>query len=180
MCPPTPEARCCKSGLSLSGTCSIIRSVRLVFCQCIANRYITHDALCSEDAVPLRYLPFIVQLAARRLQDKTSQVRKYAVGLLSALLKHNPFWSQLSLTSFTAELQKLGMEFKVTQFLIQFEPCFAVLCTLRGGRISRCVSTHSLWWRTHTLLGGYGGAPAASQGRSVRASTASESQGEGA
>jgi condensin complex subunit 1 len=68
--------------------------------------------LVAAEAVPVAMLPSIVILASQRLLDKASQVRKYAMQLLTALLQHNPFSSKLSLTVFKAELERVGLEFK--------------------------------------------------------------------
>ena len=52
--------------------------------------------LCKERAIPLEWLPKVAELAASRIRDKSSLVRRNALLLLAELVVRNPFWKQLN------------------------------------------------------------------------------------
>ena len=47
--------------------------------------------IVSKNCLPLGFQENILKLVIGRLQDKSSQVRKYAIQLITALVKNNPF-----------------------------------------------------------------------------------------
>ena len=47
--------------------------------------------LCKERAIPLDWLPKVAELAASRIRDKSSLVRRSSLLLLSELVVRNPF-----------------------------------------------------------------------------------------
>ena len=51
--------------------------------------------IVNEKCLPLPHQENILQLVIGRLQDKSSQVRKYAIQLITTLLKNNPFASKV-------------------------------------------------------------------------------------
>ena len=51
--------------------------------------------LCKQRAIPLEWLPKIAELAASRIRDKSSLVRRNALLLLAELVVRNPFWKKL-------------------------------------------------------------------------------------
>jgi len=67
---------------------------------------------CREKVVPLKILPNITDAALGRLEDKATQVRKYAIQLLTNLLEFNPFASDLKLSVFTKKLEEAQAELK--------------------------------------------------------------------
>ncbi|XP_065053020.1 condensin complex subunit 1-like isoform X1 [Rhopilema esculentum] len=62
--------------------------------------------LCTERAIPLSRLGRLMDLVIGRLHDKSSQVRKYAVQLLKAVLCGNPFSAKLSSEELQSKLDK--------------------------------------------------------------------------
>lgn len=63
--------------------------------------------------MPSERLPAAVTLAVDRLQDKSSSVRRYALAVLTAALKFNPFGRVLSRDVFTTVLQQKATDFQV-------------------------------------------------------------------
>ena len=51
--------------------------------------------LCKDKCIPRARQHYVLELAAERLQDKSSNVRKAAVQLLTTLLESNPFAAKL-------------------------------------------------------------------------------------
>lgn len=51
--------------------------------------------LCKERAIPLEWLPRVAELAASRIRDKSSLVRRSSLLLLGELVVRNPFWKKL-------------------------------------------------------------------------------------
>ncbi|XP_041377786.1 condensin complex subunit 1-like [Gigantopelta aegis] len=67
--------------------------------------------IVGEKCLPLPRQEHLTNLVLGRLQDKTSQVRKYAIQLMTALLKYNPFAAKLPIQelqmNYETEKQKL-------------------------------------------------------------------------
>ncbi|KAG2687307.1 hypothetical protein I3760_09G045600 [Carya illinoinensis] len=62
--------------------------------------------LCEEHAVSIGMWNEVAEVAAGRLEDKSSIVRKSALNLLITMLQHNPFGPQLRIASFEATLEQ--------------------------------------------------------------------------
>ncbi|KAK9102822.1 hypothetical protein Sjap_020076 [Stephania japonica] len=62
--------------------------------------------LCEEHAISIGLWNEVAMIAAGRLEDKSSIVRKSALNLLIMMLQHNPFGPQLRVASFEATLEK--------------------------------------------------------------------------
>ncbi|KAL9240003.1 hypothetical protein vseg_014269 [Gypsophila vaccaria] len=62
--------------------------------------------LCEEHSVSIGLWNELAAVAAGRLEDKTTIVRKAALNLLIVMLQHNPFGPQLRIASFEATLDK--------------------------------------------------------------------------
>ncbi|XP_012566984.1 condensin complex subunit 1 isoform X1 [Hydra vulgaris] len=62
--------------------------------------------LCHEKAIPIARQGRLLDLVIGRLQDKSSQVRKYAVQFLKASLVGNPFAAKLPIDQLTQSLEK--------------------------------------------------------------------------
>ena len=62
--------------------------------------------LCSSKAIPLSRQQSLLRLVIGRLQDKSSNVRKQAVQLLTALLQCNPFTTSMPVEEFKSQLEK--------------------------------------------------------------------------
>ncbi|XP_013415078.1 condensin complex subunit 1-like isoform X2 [Lingula anatina] len=60
----------------------------------------------NEKALPLPRQHHLVDLVIGRLQDRSSQVRKYAVQLITALLRSNPFAAKLSVEDLKENYEK--------------------------------------------------------------------------
>mmetsp|Transcript_31847 Transcript_31847/g.62206 ORF Transcript_31847/g.62206 Transcript_31847/m.62206 type:complete len:1467 (-) Transcript_31847:249-4649(-) len=68
--------------------------------------------LAQARALPLNHLAAVASVAADRLLDKSSQVRKCAVALLTTLLQFNPFAANLSKENFREQLQSKATVYK--------------------------------------------------------------------
>lgn len=64
----------------------------------------TWQRLAEHRAIPLGHWQVVTQMAAGRLEDKSSLVRKEALKLLGALMLHNPFGPSLPVDRFAASL----------------------------------------------------------------------------
>ncbi|KAL4220856.1 meiotic chromosome condensation [Mactra antiquata] len=68
-------------------------------------------SIVNEKCLPLPHQENLLTLVIGRLKDKTSSVRKYAIQLITALLKNNPFAAKLSVQelelSYEKEAEKL-------------------------------------------------------------------------
>lgn len=62
--------------------------------------------LCEERSISIGLWNEVASVAAGRLEDKSSIVRKSALTLLIMMLEHNPFGPQLKIASFEATLEK--------------------------------------------------------------------------
>ncbi|CAL1385865.1 unnamed protein product [Linum trigynum] len=62
--------------------------------------------LCEEHAISIGFWNEVATVAAGRLEDKSSIVRKAALSLLIMLLQHNPFGPQLQVGLFKATLEQ--------------------------------------------------------------------------
>lgn len=62
--------------------------------------------LCEEHSVSIGLWNEVAAVAAGRLEDKSSMVRKSALNLLIMMLQHNPFGPQLRTASFEATLEQ--------------------------------------------------------------------------
>ncbi|ESO89837.1 hypothetical protein LOTGIDRAFT_61640, partial [Lottia gigantea] len=62
--------------------------------------------IVNEKCLPLPRQENLVNLILGRLQDKSSQVRKYAIQLMIALMKNNPFASKLPVEELQASYEK--------------------------------------------------------------------------
>lgn len=62
--------------------------------------------LCEESAVSMGHWNLVASIAAGRLEDKTFQVRKSALQLLTTLLQYNPFGPSLRMSPFEATLEQ--------------------------------------------------------------------------
>ncbi|KAK9148479.1 hypothetical protein Scep_007236 [Stephania cephalantha] len=62
--------------------------------------------LCEEHAISIGLWNEVAMIAAGRLEDKSSIVRKSALNLLIMMLQHNPFGPLLRVASFEATLEK--------------------------------------------------------------------------
>ncbi|KAA8518000.1 hypothetical protein F0562_015474 [Nyssa sinensis] len=62
--------------------------------------------LCEEHSVSIGLWNEVAAVAAGRLEDKSSIVRKSALNLLIMMLQHNPFGPQLRIASFEATLEQ--------------------------------------------------------------------------
>lgn len=76
--------------------------------------------LVRANVLPLKRFHAAVSVACDRLNDHSSNVRKNALTLLTALLRNNPFSPDLSGTNFRPHMLDLRKEFQV-------ECCFALL-----------------------------------------------------
>ena len=65
--------------------------------------------LCKERAIPLDWLPKVAELAASRIRDKSSLVRRSSLLLLSELVVRNPFWKTLDPEYFEGETMFVGV-----------------------------------------------------------------------
>ena len=81
----------------------------------------TWSELQVSNCIPLSVLPEVVQVAQERLRDKTAQVRKNALHLLTTLMHHNPFSANLSLSTFERQLESVGNQFKGEMEAIQLK-----------------------------------------------------------
>lgn len=68
--------------------------------------------LCQNGAVPLVHLPRVTSTAIDRLRDRTVNVRKNAMQLLSVLLECNPYMGNLSKSLYMTKLDELEAYFK--------------------------------------------------------------------
>ena len=64
-------------------------------------------SLLEQNAVPVRHITAICELAYDRLIDKTAIVRKNAVALLTSILDNNPFGGELELSYYVQLKQKM-------------------------------------------------------------------------
>ena len=62
--------------------------------------------LCKEKCIPLSRQHSVLELAVGRLQDKSSNVRKAAVQLLTTLLESNPFAAKLGTSELEMKLKE--------------------------------------------------------------------------
>lgn len=62
--------------------------------------------LCEQHAIPLGHWNAVVDMAAGRLKDKSSLVRRSALQLLGTLLQQNPFGPELQAAEFEITLEK--------------------------------------------------------------------------
>ena len=60
--------------------------------------------LCMAEAIPLSRRDRLLRLVIGRLQDKSSNVRKQSVQLLTALLQCNPYWATMPVEEFKQQL----------------------------------------------------------------------------
>jgi len=67
----------------------------------------------SAKALEPEWVPRVARVAASRLEDKSSAVRKYAAQLVGALLRFNPFGPALAPEPFRARLEAVGGQLKV-------------------------------------------------------------------
>lgn len=76
------------------------------------NAYVRSRALqiwltvVNEKAVPLQRQLHVVDLVIGRLHDKSCQARKYAIQLMTALIKTNPYAANLSIEALATSLEK--------------------------------------------------------------------------
>ena len=62
--------------------------------------------LCKEKCIPLSRQHSVLELAVGRLRDKSSNVRKAAVQLLTTLLESNPFAAKLGTSDLEMKLKE--------------------------------------------------------------------------
>jgi condensin complex subunit 1 len=62
--------------------------------------------------IPLKFISSVTESGAGRLEDRTAQVRKYAIQLLTSLLVHNPFSPSLKLSEFCSQLSVIETQIK--------------------------------------------------------------------
>lgn len=66
--------------------------------------------LCEERAISIAHWNEVASVAAGRLEDKNTIVRKSALNLLITMLQHNPFGPQLRIAGFEETLEKFREE----------------------------------------------------------------------
>ena len=89
-------------------------------------------SIVNAKALPLPRQQTVAELVIGRLKDKSSSVRKYAIQVVTALLRHNPFAANVSkafnvalvcnalhnICVFYAELLRLTLVFEVVLVLV--------------------------------------------------------------
>ena len=68
--------------------------------------------LCKDKCIPLARQHRVLELSAGRLQDKSSNVRKAAVQLLTTLLESNPFAAKLQTEELESKLEEEDQKLK--------------------------------------------------------------------
>ncbi|XP_055958438.1 condensin complex subunit 1 isoform X2 [Patella vulgata] len=91
--------------------------------------------IVNEKCLPLPRQENLVNLILGRLQDKSSSVRKYAIQLMIALMKNNPFASKLPVEELQASYEKEKEKLKdmtpeepdINTIMIELEACWTAV-----------------------------------------------------
>ena len=62
--------------------------------------------------MPLKFISSTTEAAIGRLEDRTTQVRKYSIQLLTQILLFNPFSASLKLSEFCSQLSLVEQQIK--------------------------------------------------------------------
>jgi condensin complex subunit 1 len=88
----------------------------------------TLKELCEEQAIPVSFYSSVCEISVQRLEDKSSQVRKNTLQVLTSLLERNPFGPVLRLADFKHRLDNEAAlnsrELRYCKEAIHFLECF--------------------------------------------------------